>query len=204
MGLTLGLTGGIACGKSHVAAVLAALGCRVLDGDRISRQLTAPGGIALPAIRAAFGCAVLDESGALNRKALGELIFHDPAQREKLDAIMRPLIRAEIDRALQTETDAVTVLEMPLLFEQRLDRLCDRVWCVSLPESEQLARLMRRDGLNELQATERIRSQLPLKDKRLRSDVVIWTAGTHDATAQAVRLLLMNEQKLWSERKANE
>ena len=198
--LILGLTGGIACGKSHVASVLAAMGCRVLDGDRIARTLTAPDGAALPDIRAAFGAGMLDANGALNRKALGQLIFHDPAARAKLDAIMQPLIRSRIEAALREKTEAVTVLEMPLLFEQQLDRLCDRVWCVSLPENKQLSRLMLRDGLTEQQAMERIRSQLPLADKRMRSDVVIDTSGTHDMTADAVRLLLANEQKLWLER----
>ena len=176
----LGLTGGIACGKSNVSAWLSEQGAVVIDGDLLSRELTAPGGEALPALREAFGEGVFDGK-TLDRRALGALVFSDDAQRAKLDAVMQPLLRRLILRRIGEARESgasVCVLDMPLLYEKELDRLCDAVWCVWLPEEEQLERLMARDGFTREEAEQRLRSQLPAKDKADRADVVIDTSGT--------------------------
>ena len=193
---TIGLTGGIACGKSNVSSELRRLGAFVIDGDVISRELTAPGGAALPAIREAFGESVFAAPDVLDRKALGALIFSDGAARERLDAVMQPLILREILRRMdeaRAKGEALCVLDMPLLYEKGLDRLCDAVWCVSLPEETQLERLMARDGIGREAALARVRSQMDAREKARRADVVIDTSGSIGYTTSLVGPLYQRE-----------
>lgn len=164
----IGLTGGIACGKSTVAAMLRALGAPVIDADAISRSLTAPGGEALPAIRDAFGDPVFHPDGTLNRKALATLVFGDRAQLERLNAITHPLIlrrmQSEINRCREAGAPLV-VLDVPLLLEAGFDRLCTQTLCVFADEETQIARLSSRDGMTRQEALARIRSQMPVAQK---------------------------------------
>lgn len=164
----IGLTGGIACGKSTVAAMLRSLGAPVIDADAISRSLTAPGGEALPAIRKAFGDTVFSPDGTLDRKALAALVFSDSAQLEQLNAITHPLIlsrmRSEIDRCREAGAPLV-VLDVPLLLEAGFDRLCTQTLCVVADEETQIARLSSRDGMTRQEALARIRSQMPVIQK---------------------------------------
>lgn len=174
--LTIALTGGIACGKSTVAAMLAELGAPVIDADAISRALTAPGGAALPAIREAFGPEVFGESGALDRAALGRRVFADPAALKTLNALTHPLIYREMARMRESCRKSgapVVVLDVPLLFEAGMQDLADVVVCVRVSERTQLSRVQSRDGLSEAEALGRIRSQMPLSQKARLSDVVI-------------------------------
>lgn len=174
--LTIALTGGIACGKSTVAAMLAELGAPVIDADAISRALTAPGGAALPAIREAFGPEVFGESGALDRAALGRRVFADPAALQTLNALTHPLICREMERGRESCRKSgapVVVLDVPLLFEAGMQDLADVIVCVRVSEAVQLARVQSRDGLSEAEALGRIRSQMPLAQKACLSDVVI-------------------------------
>lgn len=197
--LVLGLTGGIACGKSNISATLAGLGAVIVDGDLLSRELTAPGGDALPAIRASFGDGVFHPDGTLNRRALGSLVFGDDKARETLDGVMQPLLRELILRRIEQARyagAAVCVLDMPLLYEKGLDALCDRVWCASLPEETQLQRLMTRDGFTREEALARLRSQLPTAEKARRADVVIDTSGTIQYTKECVTSLYAREVSL--------
>lgn len=183
--LILGLTGGIACGKSNISDTLRTLGVPVIDGDAIARALTAPGGAALPGLARLFGPGVLDERGELRRKALGAIVFGDERERGRLDEFMQPLIRQQIDAALQdarAQRLPAVVLDMPLLYEQGLDALCSRVWCAFLPEEAQLRRLMARDCSTREAALQRIRSQLPTAEKGRRADVVIDTSGSIEET----------------------
>lgn len=183
--LILGLTGGIACGKSNVSRILRTLGTYVVDGDELSRRLTAPGGEALPDLRKAFGDGVFTEDGALDRKALGRIVFSDPEALELLNGIMRGRLRALIHDEIEAARDsgaAVCVLDMPLLYEEGLDRLCPRVWCVTVPASVQMARLRERDGLSPEEAARRIASQLPTAEKAARADVVIDTDRSLEET----------------------
>lgn len=194
--LVLGLTGGIACGKSTISQTLSELGAVIVDGDLLSRELTMSGGAALPDIRAAFGDGVFHPDGTLNRRALGAVVFADDPSRDKLDAIMQPLLLTLILRSIEDARlsgAAVCVLDMPLLYEKDLDRLCDRVWCAYIPRETQLARLMQRDGFTSEEAENRLRSQLPAEEKAARADVVIDTSGPMDYTKECVISLYAKE-----------
>lgn len=192
----IGLTGSIACGKSTVSLTLKRLGAVIIDGDAISHELTAPGGAALSPIRHTFGDGVFSADGTLDRKALGRAVFGHPAELEKLDALMQPLIlvaiREKMEQARLQDAPAC-VLDMPLLFEKGLDKLCDSVWCVWLPREEQLNRLILRDGLSREDAERRIASQLSSDEKAARSQVVIDTRGSIDETAAMIPPLFKKE-----------
>lgn len=197
----IGLTGGIACGKSNISDTLQALGAVIIDGDVLSRELTAPRGAALPDIRQAFGDAVFHPDGTLNRKALGEVVFASAAARKALDTLMQPRLRVLILQRVNDAREAgaaLCVLDMPLLYEAGLDALCDRVWCVYVPEETQLARLMARDGFTREQALARIRSQMPAEEKAARAQVVIDTSGAIDYTRAMVPALYAQELALAS------
>ena len=194
--LVLGLTGGIACGKSAISRTLADLGAVIVDGDVLARTLTAPGGAALPTIRAAFGARVFHPDGTLNRRGLGAVVFADDAARNKLDAIMQPLLREMILQHIETarkNSARVCVLDMPLLYEKELDSLCNRVWCAYVPRDIQLERLMARDAFTREEAEARLRSQLPAEEKAARADVIIDTSGPMDYTKECVISLYAKE-----------
>lgn len=181
----IGLTGGIASGKSTVAEGLKEMGAVIIDGDRLSRELTAPGGIALTDLRVSFGDGVFQPDGTLNRRLLGQIVFGDPEQLRKLDAIMQPRLREMIQRRLEEARAAQTpavVLDMPLLYEKELDSLCDVVFCTYLPRAMQLARLMARDGFSRDEAEARLQSQMDPAEKARRADVVIDTSGSIEET----------------------
>ncbi len=195
----IGLTGGISCGKSNVSETLRELGAAVIDGDELSRRLTAPGGKALPAIRQAFGDEVFSQDGTLNRRALGRLVFSSDRDRETLDGIMQPLLRALIGDEIRSAEERgadLCVLDMPLLYEKGLDSLCERVWCVYIPHALQLQRLMARDSLTEQEAEARIASQLPADEKARRAQVVIDTSGSISYTKHMIPALYAQELAL--------
>lgn len=180
----IGLTGSIACGKSTVSTRLRELGAVVIDADAISRALTQDGGRALPAVRARFGDAVF-AGESLDRRALGRIVFSDPHARADLEAILHPMIWADIRarlRAARESGTAIAVLDVPLLFESGMDVLCDEIFCVWTHEEIQIARLMERDGLNEAEARARIAAQMPQDAKLEKSDVHIDTSGTFEET----------------------
>lgn len=192
----IGLTGGIACGKSNVSDTLRELGAVIVDGDVLSRELTAPGGIALPAIRAQFGDGVFHPDGTLDRRKLGAVIFGSDERRAALDGIMQPMLRQlilqRIEEARQRHA-SLCVLDMPLLYEAGLDALCDRVWCVYIPRETQLERLMARDGFTLEEAQMRLRSQLPAEEKARRAQVVIDTSGSIGYTKAMIPPLYQQE-----------
>ena len=185
MTYVIGLTGGIACGKSNLSDRLSSLGAKVIDADRISRALTAPGGKALPGIRAAFGDKFFN-GDSLDRKALGRLVFSDPAALERLNGLTHPLILSEIRGELQAAEAAgepVCVLDAPLLFEAGLKEMCDTVWCAWIPKQLQVRRLTERDGISRKEAERKIASQMPPMEKCRRSDLVIDTRGDREQRA---------------------
>jgi len=184
----IGLTGGIACGKSNLTSALLSVGAVVIDADEISRALTAPGGQALPAIRAAFGDEVF-EGDALNRQKLAGLVFFVAQALKKLNAITHPLIFAEMDRQTALfQAQPALVLDVPLLFETGADKRCDEIWCAYAPREVQLARLLQR-GLSLDEAIRRIDSQMPSEEKARLSQHVIRTTGTkEESAAQAIAL----------------
>lgn len=192
----IGLTGSIACGKSTVSNYLASKGCPVVDGDKISRELTAPGSPVLPVLHEAFGSEVFYEDGTLNRRRLGRVVFSDASALSKLDHLMAPYLQTAIHQRIKSVESSgapVCFLDMPLLFEKGYDRLCDTVWCVWLPEKVQLSRLMERDGYTMEEALGRIRSVLSSDEKAARSDRVIDNTGPLDQTFETVSGLLSEE-----------
>ena len=190
----VGLTGGIACGKSHVSRELRALGVPVMDADAISHGLTAPGGAALPAIREAFGDDIIDGE-TLNRKALGALVFSDDEKRRQLEGILHPLILQTMLQVTAASAAPIVAWDVPLLFEAGLDQQCDEVWCVYITLGEQLKRVMRRDHLSQQAAQARIDSQMSMEEKKNRAAHRISTMGARADTRRHVRGLLRDLQR---------
>lgn len=185
----IGLTGGIASGKSNLSRALRQAGAAVIDADLISHELTRPGGPALPRLREAFGGDVFDDE-ALDRRALAALVFRDAAALRRLNAIMHPMVLEEIDRRIAASRgEPALVIDVPLLYETGWDSFCDEVWCAWAPTWVRLRRLMRRDGLSLREARARERSQLSAREKARRADHVITTTGTREeSAAKALRL----------------
>jgi dephospho-CoA kinase len=175
----IGLTGGIASGKSTVARLLRErFALPVLDADLYARQALAPGTPVSRAVEARYGEGVLLPSGAIDRAALGRIVFAAPAERRWLEERIHPLVRRRFREELQRREGApVVVLMIPLLFEAGLEGLCDDVWVVSCAEEQQRRRLRARDRLSAAEADERIAAQWPLARKRELADVVIDNSG---------------------------
>lgn len=194
--MKIGLTGSIACGKSTVSDYLREQGYFVADADVISRRITAPGGKALPLVREAFGDGVFD-GDALNRRALGSLVFADKAKRAQLNAILHPMIIAEIAAQLEAHDGPDTLVfgDVPLLFECGMESMFDRIWVVSVPRDVQIARLFARDGLSESEAVRRIDAQMPLEEKERRADEVIRTDGPIPQTQRQIDALIASARQ---------
>ena len=172
----VGLTGGIGCGKSEAAQHLRSLGAAHIDADALSRSLTADGGAAIPEITRIFGEEVFNPDGSLNRRALGDLVFRDTASRRALEGIIHPLVqRFTMDAIAEAGKNgiAVTILDVPLLFETGMDVLCDETWTMSVPADVQLQRVMERDGLSEEQVLARIAGQMSMEERNSRANRVI-------------------------------
>lgn len=194
----IGLTGGIATGKSTVSRLVAAQGIPIVDGDLLSRVLTIPQGEALPAIRASFGEGVFFPDGTLDRKALGQLIFADREKRQLLDSIMQPLLRRLIDESIhqhRREGHPLCVLDMALLYEAGLSHYCDTVWCTLCPTEWQIRRIMNRDGVSRAAAMQRIDSQMPTMKKAALADHLILTHAPFLLVAARVMRLLAAEKQ---------
>ncbi|MBW4802747.1 dephospho-CoA kinase [Loigolactobacillus coryniformis] len=189
MSLVLGLTGGIASGKSTVSHWLAEYGYPIVDADVIARQVVAPGTIGLRQLATLFSPAILTADGALDRQKLGRIVFADRRQLAQLTAITGPLIRQEINRqlvALKHAKKELIVLDVPLLFESHYQQNADLTMVVYVDGSTQLQRLMIRNHLDEVAAKQRIASQWPLIAKRQMADIVIDNNDSLAATKQQV------------------
>lgn len=191
----VGLTGGIACGKTGVARALRDMGQTVLDADAISRALTAPGGEALGAVRSAFGEGIFSADGALNRRALGDIVFANPEKRRALEGILHPMVIARMQSQTKSCGKALVFWDVPLLYETGMDKLCGEVWCAYVSPGEQLRRVMRRDGLTRAQALMRVQSQLALDEKKRRAAHVLNTSGPRNETRRRARGLLRDLQR---------
>ncbi len=186
----IGLTGGIASGKSTVTGMLRSLGATVIDADFISRELVLPGSLALQEIVESFGKQVMNKDGSLDRKKLADIVFNDKEKLKRLDEIMLPKIIETINGLLSSYKNAgqaVVMLDAPLLFEAGLKELTDSIWVVYIPESTQLTRLMQRDGLTIDQARQRISSQISIENKKNWADIVIDNNGSLDDTYKQVK-----------------
>lgn len=191
--MIIGLTGSIASGKSTVAKMLEKYRFPIVDADQVARLVVEPGEPALTEIVAAFGEEILLEDGSLNRKKLGDLIFHDPSKRAILNGIIHPAIRKEMLRQRDEWLNngaGVVIMDIPLLFESKLQHFVEKILVVSLSEEKQLERLMERNQLNEEEARARISSQLPLSVKEEGADAVIYNESTLEKTEQQLNYIL--------------
>ena len=187
MSRILGLTGGIACGKSTISAYLKEFGLPVIDADECSRAVVEKGSIGLEKLTEIFGNKILENDGTLNRKALGQIVFSDSEQLSLLNSVMEPLIRKEISRRLNQENNAdLVVLDAPLLIEQHYDKICDFIMTIDVSKKIQLERLIERDNLSEDEAKSRIESQLSSRERNGFADVVIDSSGTVEQTRKQV------------------
>lgn len=193
----IGLTGGIACGKSTVSTELRAHGAAIIDADALAHELSQPHQPIYNAYVERFGREIVMADGMLDRVAIARRVFADPAVRAEVDAIAHPLIRMAAEerlRAARDENKRAAVLDVPLLFEAGWDALADETWVVALPREEQLARLLARDtSMDEGEARARIAAQMPLAEKCARADVIIDNSGTKEEIREYIG-------KLWKER----
>lgn len=186
----IGLTGGIASGKSEVSRLLAAKGVPVVDADRLAREAVAPGSAALKRIAERWPEVVRE--GQLDRKALGAIVFASDEERRALEGIVHPWIRDEAFRRMDEELAGgaeQVIYEAPLLFETGSDAFLDAVILVAAPEHLQRERIMRRDGLDEKEAQARIDAQMPLDEKRRRATFVIENDADREGLARKVDAL---------------
>jgi len=184
----VGLTGGIASGKSTVSAMLRELGAQVIDADQVARDVVEPGTPGLQEVAGRFP-GVVDASERLDRAELGRRVFAEPTERRALEAIVHPRIREEVTRrleALARSGEEVALYDAALLIENGLQKGMDGVIVVWAPESLQRARLAARDGLDEAAVTARLAAQLPLADKRAQATWVVDNGGSLDETRAQV------------------
>ena len=187
----IGLTGGIASGKSSVGEYLATIGLPVLDADIYSRRALAQGTKATEAVLQRYGSRVIQPVDAIdpetptspliNRSALGQIVFNDPKERLWLEQLIHPIVLNSFEKeiALHPRTTAM-VLMIPLLFEASLQTMCSEIWVVHCNPAQQLQRLCQRDGLDKSTALARIRSQWSLNEKCQRADLVLDNSSDHD------------------------
>ncbi len=189
--IVVGLTGGIASGKSTVACLFEELGARRIDADLLAREVLERGSPGWEEAVSRFGREILLSDGRIDRKGLAVRIFRDAEERRALEAIVHPRVREAVRRRLaeiaRAPDAAIVLLEVPLLFETGMDRDCDRVIVVWLPENLQVERLAARDGLGREEAIRRIRTQMPLAEKCARADWVIDNSGTPAETRSRVQ-----------------
>lgn len=188
MSFVLGITGGIASGKSTVVDIFKSEGFLIVDGDIVARKVVEPGTEGLLALQQAFGSAIIDEQGNLNREKLGKMIFHDEGKRAKLNKTLDPFIRSEIEAQVEKakKNNQLVIVDVPLLYEGNYQVLMDKVAVVYVTPEIQLSRLMKRNNLPKDEALERIRSQLSLDEKKKRADILIDNCGSQETTRQQV------------------
>jgi dephospho-CoA kinase len=200
--LRVGLTGGIASGKTMVAELFAARGVPVIDTDEISREVVAPGEPALKRIVLEFGSEILASDGSLDRRRLRELVFSDPVQRQRLEAILHPLILEHLRRLSAQAGGPYQLHVIPLLIEGGLEDEVDRVLVVDAPLEKQIERLLERDAENEKQARAMISAQTGRKTRLSHADDVITNEGTVDELEAQVERLHQRYLRLAAERQA--
>lgn len=185
----VGLTGGIASGKSLVANAFAKLGAEIIDTDQIAREVVAPGQAGLEAVRAAFGEGIVTPRGELDRAAMRKLVFADPAKRRRLDELLHPLIRHRTLERLEQARGPYSIVAVPLLVETDFGKLVDRVVVVDCPVPLQLERLIRRDGLPRDEAAAMIAAQADRVTRLRAAHDVIDNSGDPEHTRRQVAQL---------------
>ncbi|MEA4925719.1 MAG: dephospho-CoA kinase [Syntrophomonadaceae bacterium] len=184
--MIIGLTGGIASGKSTVSQRLAELGAVIIDGDAIAHRLMEPYQPTWEDIVKEFGQEILNPDETIDRTKLGGIVFDDPRRMTALNQITRAgiieTIKNDLHRLQKTRPESVLVLDVPLLYEAHLDKLVDQVWVVWLDRETQIARLMKRNGYTREEALKRIESQMSLDEKAKRADLIIDNRGSMEET----------------------
>ena len=192
----IGVTGGIATGKSTVLSALSDLGAEVIDADRVYHELIDAGQPLNAILRNEFGPAIAAPDGTIDRSALGRLVFRDAEGLARLEALTHPAVIAEIERRLDAVAVPVVAVDAVKLVESGMDRLCDAVWLVTLDRDAQIERLMARNGLSLEEAIRRIDAHRPSNAVRERADVVIDNGGPVEATRRRVAELWRDFLKL--------
>lgn len=192
--MIIGLTGGIGSGKSTVSHLFVARGAKLVDADAIAREVVELGSPILAEVVAAFGEEILHPDGRLNREQLGNLVFQNPALKKQLENILHPpirqLIRTRMNEFESADPEGLVVVDIPLLFESKLESMFEHVVVVYVPEEVQITRLIAREGWSEDVAKRRIATQMPIEDKRLRADTVIENQFSLEQTADQVDALM--------------
>ena len=190
----IGITGGIACGKSNVCSVLTKLGYQIIDSDLITHELYKRGNSIYNKVKEVFGLEFLDKNLEIDRKKLGAYVFSSKEALEKLNSITHPLIVDEIKKKVNKSNGNILFLDIPLLFEAKLEYLCDKIICVYVPFDVQVKRLMERDHISLDYALVKIHSQMDLNIKKEKSDYVINSEGSFDETEALIKRII-NEIK---------
>ncbi len=189
----VGLTGGIATGKSTVSRMLAAAGAYIIDADVLARDVVQPGLPAWNAVVKSFGRQILHEDQTIDRDRLAAVVFDDPQRKAELERIVHPAVgeamAAQLAAIAASAPDSVVVLDVPLLYEAKMDAGLALVIVVYAPEAVQLERLILRNGLSREEARARIAAQMPIAEKRRRAGVVIDNSGSLESTRQQVQAL---------------
>jgi len=186
----VGLTGGIGSGKSAAADEFQRLGATVVDTDTIARELTEPGGAAMPHIKSLFGDAFVAASGAMDRRAMRNHVFGNPAAKQALEALLHPMIRAESERRIAQASGPYVVYVVPLLIESKEPRRrADRILVVDAPEEVQVARVGSRSGLAEAEVRAIMAAQVSRAERLAAADDVIDNGGSLEALRDQVRAL---------------
>ncbi|KTD85688.1 dephospho-CoA kinase [Paenibacillus etheri] len=191
--MIIGLTGGIASGKSTVSALLVSKGARLVDADVIAREVMLPGHEVLAAAVKQFGSEILSPDGTLNRGKLGDIVFQDPAALQALNNLTHPAIRREIKERMNSmeeeDPKKLIIVDIPLLFESGLENMFREILVVYVPREVQIARLMERNGLSLEQAEARLHAQMDIEAKRNKADYIIDNSGELAHTEQQVAVL---------------
>jgi len=189
--MILGLTGSYGSGKSTVAEMMKTLGAVIIDADDIAREVVQPGQPALQEIEKAFGNQILQPDGHLDRPALARLVFHSPEKRRLLESIIHPRIRErELALLHHYRHHPLVVLNVPLLFENRMESLCDFTCVVTVNQNERHKRLRHRDGVTHQQIRQRLQAQMPQKEKAKRADFIINNSHSLDDTRRQVETII--------------
>jgi len=200
--LRVGLTGGLASGKSFVGEALASLGCHLLKADELGHQLLMPGTPVYEKVVAEFGPGILDSEGRIIRRALASLVFADPQRLARLNAIVHPAVIEEEERWMQDvsarDPHGIAVVEAAILIETGSYRRFDRIVLAVCPDELQIERAMKRDGLSREEALQRLERQMPLEEKRKFAHYIIDTSGPKEQTLAQVRRLYEELRRLAS------
>ncbi|PAK74222.1 dephospho-CoA kinase [Staphylococcus pasteuri] len=192
MSKVIGLTGGIASGKSTVSELLTAFGFKVVDADTAAREAVAKGTPGIEKVREVFGDEAIDENGEMDRKYMGDLVFNYPGERIKLNEIVHPIVREIMEEKKQQflKEDHNVIMDIPLLYENELQDTVDEVWLVYTSESIQIDRLMERNDLTQEEAKARVYSQISIDKKSRMADHVIDNLGDKLELKQNLERLL--------------